>query len=311
MLKIDLAKGSQNMRQTFLILGGYGNTGRIVAELLLQQTDLQLILAGRNLTKAENLATNFNNQFPNHRVSGLKVDASDRQSLEQAFAQVNFVIVASSTALYTENIAKAALKAKIDYLDFQLSQDKIEILQSLQSEIEEAGCCFITEGGFHPGLPAALVRFAATHFDRIQTANIGSVIKINWRDLTVGDDTFNELVAGISEFEPVYFQKSKWINSYWETRTFNFGQGFGEQVCYPMLLEEMRSLPEKFPDLQETGFFVGGFNWFVDSIVFPLGFVALKSFGTKAVKPIGILLNWGLKTFSKPPAQFCFYQPVA
>lgn len=35
------------MNKTFLILGGYGNTGKIIAELLLKETNLNLILAGR------------------------------------------------------------------------------------------------------------------------------------------------------------------------------------------------------------------------------------------------------------------------
>ncbi|NJO16854.1 MAG: hypothetical protein HC877_14250 [Thioploca sp.] len=34
------------MNKTFLILGGYGNAGRLIAELLLQETPIQLVLAG-------------------------------------------------------------------------------------------------------------------------------------------------------------------------------------------------------------------------------------------------------------------------
>jgi len=30
------------------------------------------------------------------------------------------------------------------------------------------------------------------------------------------------------------------------------------------------------PSLQETGFFVGGFNWFVDYLVLPVGLAALR-----------------------------------
>ncbi|HIH44074.1 MAG TPA: KR domain-containing protein [Candidatus Methanoperedenaceae archaeon] len=37
--------------KTFLILGGYGNVGRVLAQLLLQETDLNLVLAGRNVKK--------------------------------------------------------------------------------------------------------------------------------------------------------------------------------------------------------------------------------------------------------------------
>ncbi|MFB2937668.1 saccharopine dehydrogenase family protein [Aerosakkonemataceae cyanobacterium BLCC-F154] len=289
------------MSETFLILGGYGNTGSLVAELLLQETDLQLIIAGRNLEKAAIFAGNLNKKFSCDRVSALKVDAGDRESLKQAFAKVNFVIVASSTAEYVENIVTTALAAKIDYLDFQLSADKITLLKSWRSQIEESGCCLITEGGFHPGLPAALVRFAAAEFDQIETANLASIIKFNWQKVDLSPSTVDEIVGEIDKAQPTYFQNGQWLNSYSGTKSFDFGLNFGEQTCYPMFLEEIKTLPEFFPSLKETGFFVGGFNWFVDSIVFPLGYIALKTIGKNAIKPIGKLLNWGLKTFTKPP----------
>ena len=38
-------------QKTFLILGGYGTTGILIAELLLKETDVRLILTGRNLEK--------------------------------------------------------------------------------------------------------------------------------------------------------------------------------------------------------------------------------------------------------------------
>lgn len=289
------------MSKTFLILGGYGNTGRLVAELLLQETNLQLIIAGRNLEKAAILAGNLNKQFSCDRVSALKVDAADRESLKQAFAKVHFVIVASSTAKYVENIVQTALAAKIDYLDFQLSADKITVLKAWRSQMEESGCCFITEGGFHPGLPAALVRFIAAEFDQIETANLASVIKFNWNKIDLSTSTIDEIVGEIDNAQPTCFQNSQWLNSYSITRTFDFGLKFGKQTCYPMFLEEIKTLTEMFPSLKETGFFVGGFNWFVDSIVLPLGYIALKTIGKNAIKPTGKLLNWGLKTFTKPP----------
>jgi saccharopine dehydrogenase-like NADP-dependent oxidoreductase len=34
------------MNKKLLILGGYGNTGRLIAELMLQETDVRVILAG-------------------------------------------------------------------------------------------------------------------------------------------------------------------------------------------------------------------------------------------------------------------------
>ena len=76
---------------------------------------------------------------------------------------------------------------------------------------------------------------------------------------------------------------------------------FGVQMVAPMFLEEMRSLPEQFPSLRETGFYVGSFNWFVDWLVMPLGMLATKIAPQRSLRLTARLMRWGLVTFSKPP----------
>jgi saccharopine dehydrogenase (NAD+, L-lysine-forming) len=41
------------MQKKVLILGGYGNTGFLIAKLRLQESDVQLVIAGRNLSRAQ------------------------------------------------------------------------------------------------------------------------------------------------------------------------------------------------------------------------------------------------------------------
>lgn len=291
--------------QTFLILGGYGNTGRPLARLLLQETAVRLVLAGRSFEKAKATAAELNRLFAGDRVVGISVDASDPSSLRQAFKEVDYVVVASSTVRYAKEVAVAALEAGIDYLDVQYSTDKVNLLKSMQKEIEKAGRCFITDGGFHPGLPAALVRYAAQHFDRLQKAIVGSVIKGDWASLDLSDATLAELLEEINNFEPLIYKGGQWkkvgMGGMSNYISMDFGREFGKQYCVPMFLEELRSLPEKYPSLEETGFFVGGFNWFVDWFVMPLAMIALKLWPKGALIPMGKLMRWGVNTFSKPP----------
>jgi saccharopine dehydrogenase (NAD+, L-lysine-forming) len=67
-----------------------------------------------------------------------------------------------------------------------------------------------------------------------------------------------------------------------------------------MYLEEMKSLPAIFPSLKETGFYVAGFNWFVDYVGIPLVMIGL-TISEKLTKPLSKFFEWGLKTFSKKP----------
>ncbi len=92
----------------------------------------------------------------------------------------------------------------------QYSSAKLAALRKLEPEIRDAGRCFITDGGFHPGLPAALVRYAAAQFDRLLRANVGSVIKIDWRKLDVGPATIEELARELLGYQPLEYRGGAW-----------------------------------------------------------------------------------------------------
>jgi saccharopine dehydrogenase-like NADP-dependent oxidoreductase len=104
-----------------LILGGYGSIGRLLCKRLLQETDAQIVLAGRTIEKAETTAMEFNNKFEGRRVSAGYADATGRASLLQALSSVDLVVLASTTTQYAPQIAAAALEANIDFFDLLLS----------------------------------------------------------------------------------------------------------------------------------------------------------------------------------------------
>ena len=123
------------INKKILIIGGYGSTGKPIAELLLQETNVDLILAGRNTAKAETLAAVLNAQNPGNRVTGAYADASKPSTLRPLFANVDMVLVASSTSAYVKKVAGETLSAGIDYLDVQVSSEKIAVLKSMAPQI--------------------------------------------------------------------------------------------------------------------------------------------------------------------------------
>jgi saccharopine dehydrogenase (NAD+, L-lysine-forming) len=291
--------------RTLLILGGYGITGSLIAQLLLRESDVRVVLAGRNTEKATAKAAELNRQFSGERVRGCYADAADEASLRQAYQRADMVVAASSTSQYAAQVAGMALEIGLDYLDVQYSTSKIAVLKALADRIKQAGLCFVTDGGFHPGLPAALIAFAAQHFDEIHTANVGSVIKINWRGLPITDATISEMIEEFQDYQSLIYQNGTWKSANWwstsSLRYMDFGREFGRRYSMPMFLEELRCLPELFPTLKEAGFYVGSFNWFVDWILFPLLMVMIKLAPRRGIRPAGRLMLWGLRTFTKPP----------
>ena len=291
--------------KTILILGGYGQTGRLLANTLLDETDCRLIVAGRRPERGAALAAALNARAGQERVTTAQADASDPAGLIRALTGVDLVLVAASTAAHCETVARAALAAGCDYLDIQYATAKVATLQRLAPEIERAGRCFITDGGFHPGLPAALVRYAAARFDRLERANVGSVIAIDWAALDLGPETKTEFVTEFMDFDSRVFRDGRWqklgLASMIKPLTLEFGPPFGRRACIAMTLGEMDTLPQLIPSLRETGFYVGGFNWFSDWFVSPLVMIGLKLAPRRLLSPLARLQFWSMARFARPP----------
>lgn len=278
-----------------LILGGYGYTGRLLAKHLLAQTDTGIVLAGRNIKNAEFIA----DQFRDDRVSCVYMDASEPDSMIAALQNVDMMLVAAPTTQHTKKVARAALDAKVDYLDVQYSSKKIAVLNELASEIKQAGLCFVTEAGYHPGLPSAMVRYAAAQMDEIHSGVTAGYLNMG-KDLPYSE-AVDELVEGFIDFQAQVFTDGAWTGpKKWVVRKFNFGEEIGVRTCYSMFFEELRDLPEIYPSLQETGFYISGSNWLTDIMITPIVMLGLKLAPKQLMSPLGKLMWWGMQQ-SPPP----------
>jgi len=291
---------------TFLVLGGAGNTGSRIARLLLAECErARVVLAGRNQEAASELARELGDLYGAARCGARRVDASDPASVRAGLEAVDMVVVASSTSRHVETVIEAAIEAGVDYLDTQYSSDKVERLKAAASRIEAAGICAITDGGFHPGVPAALVRFAAAKIPALRVANVGSLLQIDWRAIEIADVTALEMVQEFADYSSQYYGAGRWRSMGWLTGSgglrFDFGPPWGRRNCVPMFLEELRELPGVFPTLRDTGFFVGGFGWLPDYVILPLVMVGMKLAPRLVEGPLSRLFAWSLRWASKPP----------
>lgn len=290
------------MCKQILILGGSGNTGEKIARLLLDHSDIQIVLAARNETKLKQISKKLN--YPD-RIKWTTVDASNKDLLTNAFVDIDIVVSAASTAQYTENIARACIAIKCDYLDVQYSSEKVRILKSMKAEIEASSLCFISEAGLHPGLPSALVRYANSQLDELESAVTYAAINTDMNSIELSDATQQEFIRELQNYDALFFHNDQWKKaSMWTTRDFRkieFGEPAGTKMCAPMFLEELRDLPKQIPTMNNTGFYIAGFGWFLDMVVMPFVILMMKIFPNMMAKPMGNLFVWAWKISSKPP----------
>ncbi len=288
-----------------LILGGYGNVGLNITKLLLKESSAQIIVAGRDLKKAELFMEICNTEYSGNRVSAKYIDVSKIETLRESMTDVSLLLIASSTSKFTVQISKVALEFNCDYMDIHFGREVFTQLSLIRKEIDNKKLCFITGGGIHPGFPSAIIRYIGSYFDSFNEAIVGSVMNIDYNTYNFSPSSRREFLVELMDFQSLYYKNGNWINASLYTnkdlKEIDFGPEFGKKYCAPMFFEELRVLPEIYPALRNIGFFIAGFNPITDYIVFPILLVLLKILPAIFVNPLSNLMFWSLKMFSKPP----------
>ncbi len=281
-----------------LLVGATGYAGRKLATYLLTDTDATVILSGRSIAKLEELRSSLHRHDLAHRIKLLELDATALDFA--ALPEFDLLVNATANGPHNTSLIQACLERRADWIDMQMTNELLKPPTELQAKIERVGCCFVIQAGFHPGVIAALVRYAAQQMDVMDSAIIGSVI----RDKTGLPFTsgVTELVESFRNYKSEMYKDGRWQKlKYADYPKIEFEHDFGKLLTYPVDMPELRRLPERLPDLKDTGFFVAGFNWFADYLVTPLIMLGARVAPRQTASPLGRLLSWSTKKFTKPP----------
>lgn len=287
----------QMKSKVMMILGGYGNAGISIARLLLQETDLNLVLAGRNTIQAKNAANELNTQFGGARVQGMRVDATNVEDLRKAFTHCDTVVVCVPVtgSGIRGGVVQAAFDAGINYIDINLDEEKQQLLRHLSEQMKRSGRYFMTEAGLVPGLPSAMAFFAAKYFDRLHSLRFGFVEREN----SGGYGSAIDLMYYTANPAFVY-EKGAWRKvSATTSKKIGFGHELGNVTCYPMDLYELRTVPEEL-GVDEIGFYAAGMNPVTDLVLLFWSLSRLYKFAwsLRLGAKLGI---WTVQKFTKPP----------
>lgn len=260
---------------TIAILGGAGNAGRRLARRLARTGRFDLRLMGRNKISVDDAAARIAAET-GATLIGVRADSADRPGLLAALSGADLVVSATTATCHAPIVASVALELGIDYFDIHLSSPgKWQALRSIEPDITRRGLQFVSDGGFHPGLPAVMIRRLAAGVDLVQ-APVYASFSVDWSRLSYGPDAASDLAAELIDMDPSAFRDGEWRRSWNNGRLFDFGPLRGRQQTIAMGIEELRPLPAQLPDLVDTGFYIAGFGPIVDYAVLPAVMIAMR-----------------------------------
>ena len=161
-----------------LIIGGVGGMGQGVARDLIKQEQVTAVILADLFPDPQRLSTKLRE---NEKTELVKMDVNDHESMVNAFKEVNVVINTAGPFYKTAvPVAKAAVEAKVNYIDICDDYEGTEIL--FNSEIDnlarKAGITVLTGMGSDPGTNNVLVKWYADRLDEVDDIYLYWVVSI-------------------------------------------------------------------------------------------------------------------------------------
>jgi saccharopine dehydrogenase (NAD+, L-lysine-forming) len=290
------------MEGSVVVLGAYGQTGRRIAGPLAARTSLPLVVAGRDGDRAEALAEGLRRLREGAPAVGRQVDLADPVALHHVLAGSRLVVDATSSRVPVRSIARAALEAGTDLVEVRFPSPAPAAL-GIEGDAVAADRCIVLQAGFHPGLPAALVRWAASRMDEVESAWVAGLLR--QRGGIPFTPAVDDLLESFRDYQAHVFREGRWRSvRWWDPSSLPrvaFDFDFGLQRTAPMDLDELGDLPVQIPSLRRLGFSVAGFDPVTDWVVSPALMAALPLFRSRSVRPLSKLLCWSTRSFGRPP----------
>jgi hypothetical protein len=155
--------------RTVVVVGGAGAFGRRLVEGLVATSDLAVVVAGRDLARAEACARGF----PVGRARALRLDAAT-VTAEELRSSGAFVVVDAAGPFQGASywLARAAIAAGLHYVDLADARDFVAGLGALDELARAAGVVALTGASSTPALSHAVLDRLTAGWRRIDTVEI-------------------------------------------------------------------------------------------------------------------------------------------
>jgi len=155
-------------RLRILILGGYGTFGGRLAQLLADEPDVTLIIAGRSRRKADAFCTSL--PFKAETVP-LAFDRDGDVEAQIATIKPDIVVDATGPFQFYGNfpyrVVQACLSLEIDYMDLADGSDFVSGVEEFDADAKARRVSILSGVSSFPVLTAAVVAALSEDFPRI------------------------------------------------------------------------------------------------------------------------------------------------
>ncbi|MDH3609881.1 MAG: saccharopine dehydrogenase NADP-binding domain-containing protein [Gammaproteobacteria bacterium] len=251
-----------------LVLGGYGNFGARIVRSLATYPNVQLIVAGRNISKAKKIIASLDTSTT-HEATFL--DQTDKNFVNDLNSLDIDCLVHTSGPYQGQgyDVAKACINTKTHYIDLADGREFVNNFSTLDKQAKDNNALLITGASTLPGLSSAVIHNFNEEFKSIDSIRIC---------IAPG----NQAPRGGSTIDAVLTYCGKpvkcWINGQWRTKygwqDLHIHQfpNLGRRMLGLCDVPDLSLFPEKYPEVKTVLFHAA-----LETKISQLGFWAIAA----------------------------------
>jgi hypothetical protein len=240
------------MVKRILIIGGYGNFGSYIATRLAADANIQLIIAGRSITKASSFAATL--ASINDPIAAA-LDIND--NIQNSIARLKLDIVIHTSGPFQDqgyDVARAAINVGAHYIDLADGRDFVCGIDALDSAAKTQGVSVVSGASSVPCLSAAIIDAHIGDFAALENVTYGiTTAQITNRGLATTEailsyagKPFDTLIDG--EAAQIYGWQDIGFRDFW---------GLGRRGLANCNIPDLSLFPQRYPGLQNLRFYAG------------------------------------------------------
>lgn len=265
-----------------LILGGYGNFGKRIAQRLAKHSQVRLLIAGRNTHKAEALCRSLIDSGARAAVEPIQVDILNTQfSTDLQGLSPDLVIHTSGPFQGQDyNVPRACLDAGCHYIDLADDRRFVCDITQLNQQALDRNLLFVSGASSVPGLSSAVINKFINQFRQLDTIDY-CIAPGNKAERGVAT------VKGILSYTGRPFktlENGSWVGSYgWMSpRTVKFDGPIGKRWLANVDIPDLELFPKRYKNVRTVQFQAG----------LELPFLHLTMVGMAYLAKFRLVSNW-------------------
>ncbi|HFB64211.1 MAG TPA: KR domain-containing protein [Aeromonadales bacterium] len=244
-----------------LIIGGYGNFGQFIARELVKETNIQLVVAGRNLKKAQQFATVLNQTSAssdlqvNYQVEAAYLDIN--KNLPEVLATISPQIVIHTSGPFQSqsyHVAESCIAAGCHYIDLADGREFVIGISSLHQQAVKNKVSIISGASSVPCLTSALLDDFKAQFRALERVDYG----ITTAQKTTRGLATTAAILGYTgkAFETLIDGKMQTVYGWQDLHSHQYKK-LGKRLLGNCDVPDLGLFSQRYPELKTIRFYAG------------------------------------------------------